>query len=142
MKTVMVSGGFDPLHIGHLNYLREAGKLGTIIVVLNSDEWLMRKKGLVFMPFKERAEIVGALYCVLGAVYTVDDDDDTVCNALWHLKPDIYANGGDRIEAVPAENAVCKELGIEQLFGVGGDKIASSSDLLFDVLDKHPLNGP
>ena len=94
------------------------------------------------MPWGERAEIVGALYCVLGAVYPVEDSDGTVCEALKRLKPNYFANGGDRIEANPAEHAVCKELSIKELFNVGGDKIASSSDLLFDVLDKHPLSGP
>ena len=127
---VMCSGGFDPLHVGHLNYLREAGKLGTIKVALNSDAWLIRKKGYCFMPWQGRAQIVGALYCVLGAVYSVDDTDDTVCSALWHFKPDIFANGGDRAEANPAEHVICVELNIKELFNVGGDKIASSSDLV------------
>lgn len=127
---VLCSGGFDPLHLGHLNYLREASKLGSIIVALNSDAWLVRKKGYVFMPWEERAEIVGSLYCVLGAVIRVDDDDETVCSALLEFKPGIYANGGDRTEPQPKEDALCEELGIRQVFGIGGGKTHSSSDLV------------
>ncbi len=128
---VMCSGGFDPLHIGHLRYLKATQSVAdTIVVVLNSDDWLRRKKGYVFMPWEERAEIVGALYCVLGAVYPVEDNDGTVCEALKRLKPNYFANGGDRIEANPAEHAVCEELSIKELFNVGGAKIASSSDLV------------
>ena len=136
MKRVLCSGGFDPLHVGHLNYLREAGKLGTVVVALNSDAWLVRKKGYAFMSWGDRAAILFGLSCV-GTVILIFDDDDTVCQTLRSFRPDIYANGGDRTEAVPAENAVCKEIGIEQLFNVGGGKIASSSALVKNCLDYH-----
>lgn len=124
---VLVSGGFDPLHVGHLNYLREAAKLGSVIVALNSDSWLVRKKGYFFMPWKERCEIVGSLYCILGSIYSVDDDDGTICAALRAIKPDIYANGGDRTEPRSKEGALCEKLGIRQVFDVGGGKTHSSS---------------
>lgn len=129
MRTILCSGGFDPLHVGHVSYLKAAYKIGEVVVALNSDAWLERKKGYVFMPWKDRAQIVGALFCV-NAVYPVDDDDGTICAALRELRPYAHANGGDRTVPSPTEDDVCAELGIKQLFGVGGDKIASSSQLV------------
>ena len=126
---VMCSGGFDPLHIGHLNYLKAATRFGSVVVALNSDVWLVRKKSYAYMPWGDRAQILGALFCVL-TVYPVHDGDGTVCEVLKSVKPDYFANGGDRTEANSAEHAVCKELNIEELFNVGGAKIASSSDLV------------
>ncbi len=139
--NILCSGGFDPIHIGHVDYLEAAAHIGQVIVSLNSDAWLMAKKGYVFMPWGNRATILSALSCV-AIVWHVKDDDGTICEALRWWKPDIFANGGDRIKSNPAEHAVCKELGIKEMFNVGGGKIDSSSDLVFDVLDKHPLNGP
>ncbi len=136
MKTVLVSGGFDPLHIGHLRYLvaaQKASEWGTVMVALNSDEWLIRKKGYVFMPWNERAEILGSIHCILGAVFPVNDEDGTVSLALREFKPDIFANGGDRIKANEKEHVVCVELGIKELFNVGGDKMQSSSKLVETV---------
>ena len=129
MKKILCSGGFDPLHVGHLYYLTDAYYKGRVVVALNSDAWLMRKKGYVFMPWKDRALILAGLSCITS-VYPVVDEDDTVCAALRLIVPDYYANGGDRIEPLSAEDAVCKELGIEQLFNIGGDKIHSSSKLV------------
>ena len=91
-KTVMVSGGFDPVHIGHIRMILDAAQYGDVIVVANSDEW--GKKGFVFMEFEQRAEILAAIkgverYLVLMIRYTV-------CEAIRRLKPDIFANGGDR----------------------------------------------
>ena len=94
-KTVMVSGGFDPVHVGHIRMIREAAEWGDVIVVINSDDWLKRKKGYVFMPWEERAEIMGNIKGV-KIVTNVDDSDGTVCNALRHHKPNAFANGGDR----------------------------------------------
>lgn len=126
---VMCSGGFDPLHVGHLNYLKAASRFGSVVVALNSDGWLCRKKGYVFMSWADRVQILGALFCVL-TVYPVHDGDGTVCEVLRSVRPDYFANGGDRTEANPAEHTVCEELSIEELFNVGGAKIASSSDLI------------
>ena len=91
-KTVMVSGGFDPVHVGHIRMIREAAEWGSVIVVINSDEWLLRKKGYVFMPWKERAEIIGNIKGV-SIVSNVDDSDGTVCKALQRHKPNAFANG-------------------------------------------------
>jgi cytidyltransferase-like protein len=131
-KTVAVSGGFDPIHIGHVRMILEAAEMGDVIVVANSDEWLMRKKGFVFMPWEERAEILSSIRGVLRVV-RVDDSDGTVCEALRREKPDFFANGGDRKTNNTPEMEVCNELEIGLLWEVGGGKIQSSSDLVKNV---------
>lgn len=129
-KTIMVSGGFDPVHIGHIRMILAAAEYGDVIVVANSDDWLFRKKGFVFMEFEQRAEILSAIKGVIK-VSGVDDVDGTVCEAITRLKPDYFANGGDRKKHNTPEQAVCEELGVELLWGVGGNKKAnSSSDLV------------
>jgi cytidyltransferase-like protein len=130
-RVVVVSGGFDPLHIGHVRMIQEARKLGTrLVVIVNGDEFLVRKKGYAFMPLAERMEIVRALRDVDDVVAAVDKDQ-TVCETLRLVKPDVFANGGDRRNAgeIP-ETAVCAELGIEMVFNVGGGKVQSSSELV------------
>lgn len=130
--TVCVSGGFDPVHIGHLRMIREASKFGHVIVIVNSDEWLMRKKGYIFMPFEERCEIIQG-FTATGTTTFVDDSDGTVCEALRRIKPDYFANGGDRKINNTPEMDVCEKLDIEMLWGVGGGKIQSSSTLVTDA---------
>jgi len=130
-KTVMVSGGFDPVHIGHIRMILEASKHGDVIVVANSDDWLYRKKGFVFMEFDQRAEILASIKGVIK-VSGVDDSDTTVCEAIRRLKPDIFANGGDRKKHNTPEQAVCEELGVEMLWGVGGERKANSSSSLVE----------
>ena len=127
--TVLVSGGFDPTHIGHIRMILEAATYGNVIVVANSDDWLMRKKGYIFMPWVERAELLAAIKGVI-AVEAVDDTDGTVCEAIKRLKPTYFANGGDRKTDNTPEMDVCKELGVQLLWNVGGGKIQSSSTLV------------
>ena len=129
IPTIAVSGGFDPIHKCHIQMIREAAEYGNVIVILNSDEWLIRKKGYKFMPFEERAYIAGSIKGV-SVVCSVDDSDDSVCAALRRFKPDYFANGGDRYEQNTPEMDVCQELGIEMLWNIGGGKIQSSSDLV------------
>jgi cytidyltransferase-like protein len=130
--TVCVSGGFDPAHIGHLRMIQEASKFGHVIVIVNSDNWLMRKKGYIFMPFEERCEIIEG-FTATGATTYVDDRDNTVCEALRRIKPDYFANGGDRKAHNTPEMNLCEELGIEMLWSVGGGKVQSSSTLVSDA---------
>ena len=135
-KTVMVSGGFDPVHVGHVRMIREASEWGDVIVVINSDDWLKRKKGYVFMPWEERAEIMGNIKGV-KVVTNVDDSDGTVCNALRHHKPNAFANGGDRKKNNTPEMEVCDDLGIQMLWGIGGkDKPQSSSWLVNKAMEQ------
>ena len=130
MKIVAISGGFDPIHIGHIRYIREASRLGDfLVVIVNTDEFLIRKKGRAFMPLVERLEIVRSIKGVEEAIACIDDDQ-TVCRTLELIKPHIFAKGGDRtLENIP-EREVCERLGIKMLFGVGGGKIQSSSELI------------
>ena len=136
MKKIMVSGGFDPIHVGHVRMILEAAKHGEVIVVANSDDWLMRKKGYVFMPWEERAEIIESIRGVVSVEH-VDDSDNTVCEAISRCRPDAFANGGDRKGDNTPEVALCNELNIELMWNVGGGKIQSSSDLVKNSKEKR-----
>ena len=127
--TVMVSGGFDPVHAGHIRMIRDAAQYGSVIVIANSDDWLWQKKGFVFMEYERRIEILNAIKGVI-LVDSVDDSDGTVCEAIRRLKPTYFANGGDRGKANTPEQTGCEELGVKLLWGIGGEeKLQSSSDL-------------
>lgn len=136
---VAVSGGFDPIHIGHVRMLKEAKALGDkLVVIINNDNWLRSKKGFAFMPQRERVELIRHFPFVDKVILTdhkKDDPDRSVCRALEKLKPAIFANGGDRKSAkdIP-EVAVCKKFGVKMVFNVGqGGKVQSSSWMIRDV---------
>tara|TARA_R110000824_G_scaffold156733_5_gene329946 strand:- start:10897 stop:11361 length:465 start_codon:yes stop_codon:yes gene_type:complete len=127
--TVMVSGGFDPIHAGHIRMICAAAKYGDVVIIANSDDWLYRKKGFVFMEWERRVEILNAIKGVV-LVDSVDDTDDTVCEAINRLKPTYFANGGDRGRSNTPEQSACNKLGIELLWAIGGEeKLDSSSEL-------------
>ena len=149
-SVIILSGGFDPVHKGHLRMFREASWLGhQVIVGLNSDEWLTRKKGKPFMDFKERKEILEG-FQYINQVIPFDDSDDTACNLIRRVRTLYnggefeynfldtnptgeknyklyFANGGDRTTDNVPEQKICEELGVEMIWGIGGDKIQSSS---------------
>jgi len=137
---IAVSGGFDPVHIGHIRLIRDASRYGDVLVIINSDEWLERKKGYIFMPYKERAEIMGNIKGV-RLVTSVDDSDGTVCQALRRHKPDAFANGGDRKTENTPEMDVCEELGIQMMWAMGGNDKPQSSSWLVNKL-RESNNGP
>lgn len=140
MKKVAVSGGFDPLHIGHVELMKEAKELGDfLIVIVNNNNWLQKKKGFVFMDEKERKAIIEAIKYVDEVVLTGHPEnasDVSVCAELEKIKPDIFANGGDRHpdgDPIP-EVQLCNKLGIQLVYNVGkSGKIQSSSDLVKKV---------
>jgi len=133
---VAVSGGFDPIHIGHIRLLQEARRLGYLVVILNSDRFLTIKKGRAFMPFNERKRILESIKYVNRVVPCIDKDQ-TVCKTLEKIKPDIFANGGDRDGKNIPEIEVCEQNNIKMIFGVGGNKIKSSSNLIKDAINFH-----
>ena len=137
---IAVSGGFDPVHIGHVRMIQDAARYGDVMVIINSDDWLMRKKGYVFMPWQERAEIMGNIKGV-RLVTQVDDSDGTVCEALRRHRPDAFANGGDRKTQNTPEMDVCEELGIQMMWAIGGNDKPQSSSWLVNKL-KENKNGP
>jgi len=136
MKIVLVNGGFDPLHSGHIAYFKAARSLGDMLIVgLNSDEWLERKKGRAFMSWNERLCVINNL-AMVDEVYTFDDTDGTALHFIHQIRahyPDakiIFANGGDRTSSNIPEIST-DDTNIEFMFGVGGEnKLNSSSDIL------------
>jgi cytidyltransferase-like protein len=131
-RIVLITGGFDPLHSGHIAYFNSAKQLGDILVVgVNSDAWLTRKKGAPFLPYKERAEIVRN---IVGVDFVIDfnDADGSAKHALWMVRQSypqdliVFANGGDRTQTnIPEMNSGIDN--VEFVFGVGGDDKKNSS---------------
>ena len=126
--TVVASGYFDPIHVGHIEYLELAKKLGNqLVVIVNNDKQAQLKKGRSFMREADRMKIVSSLGCV-DKVFLSVDTDKSVCQSLRQINPDIFAKGGDRmIDEIP-ESETCRELNIEIVDSLG-KKIRSSSDL-------------
>lgn len=136
-KIVLITGGFDPIHSGHIEYIKAAKKLGDYLIVgLNSDEWLKRKKGRSFMPWSERAAILSELKSV-GRVINFDDSDNTAKDAIKKVRSIfadnklIFANGGDRTQNNIPEMDYA-DSSIEFVFGVGGDDKKNSSSWILE----------
>jgi len=137
-KIVLITGGFDPLHSGHIDYLKAGKLLGDILVVgLNSDDWLIRKKGRPFMPFKERQAVLENLKMV-DKVISFDDSDNTARGAIFKVmstfgygKKIIFANGGDRVEGKVPEHDTYENI-VEFVYGVGGVTKKNSSSWILD----------
>jgi len=137
-RVVAVSGGFDPIHVGHVRMFQKAKKFGDkLVVILNNDNWLRQKKGYVFMPERERKEIIEAIAGVDKVLLTShkqNPSDMSVCRELKKLRPRIFANGGDRTNKNIPEIPICKSIDCKMIFNVGrGGKVQSSSWLL----EKH-----
>ena len=130
-KYVCVSGYFDPIHIGHLEYFKNAKKLGDkLIVIVNNDEQAILKKGKPFMPADERIQIIKELKCVDIVVKSIDTDR-TVCRTIETIepKPTYFCNGGDQFNDIIPEAKICMERNIQLVDGLG-EKIQSSSWLI------------
>jgi D-beta-D-heptose 7-phosphate kinase/D-beta-D-heptose 1-phosphate adenosyltransferase len=144
-NIVAVSGGFDPIHIGHIRMFREAKKMGDkLVVILNNDNWLMKKKGFVFMPQLERKEILESIEGIDDVVLTnhaKNTRDKSVCNELQKIRPDIFVNGGDRTRDNIPEVATCRKIGCSMVFNIGkGGKIQSSSWLTKSFFEEKKKN--
>jgi len=128
MKTIAISGYFDPLHVGHLEYIELAADLGDhLTVIVNNDYQCELKKGKSFMPENDRVRIIQAL-SVVDTTFLSIDNDLSVCESLAFVQPHVFANGGDRTLGEIPETRVMKEYGIEMVDGLGS-KIRSSSEL-------------
>ena len=137
--VIILSGGFDPVHKGHIRMFKAAKEFpATVIVGLNSDEWLIRKKGQPFMNWDERKEILESI-SYIDRVCEFNDKDDSACDliqkveSLYENTPEYklcFGNGGDRTNENSPEVNYCNKNGIELFWGVGGGKIQSSSELI------------
>lgn len=127
MKIVCTSGYFNPVHIGHIKLLEDAKAQGDyLVVIVNNDEQVTLKGSKVFMDENERCAIIKALRCVDEVVLSIDTDK-TIIKTLKMIKPNIFAKGGDSTPANVPEQDICDELGIQIIYGIGGNKIQSSS---------------
>jgi cytidyltransferase-like protein len=140
--VVAVSGGFDPVHIGHVRMFNEAKKLGhKLVVILNNDHWLRLKKGYVFMTETERKEIIESFSSVDEVVissHTENTTDISICNDLKKIRPHIFAKGGDRHSGNIPETPVCNEIGCTIVNDIGrGGKVQSSSWLVANAKEKE-----
>jgi cytidyltransferase-like protein len=139
MIVVLVTGGFDPLHSGHVAYLEHARKLGDkLLVGVNSDEWLIRKKGRGFMPYTERETIVQSIG-VVDAIVPFNDDDGTANDAINEVKKHysgcaiVFANGGDReLTNIPEVDAFRDDATVTFAYGIGGGYKKNSSRWILD----------
>ena len=135
-NIIILSGGFDPVHKGHIRMFKEARKIGDVFVGLNSDKWLIRKKNKFFMPFRERKEILESIKYI-NLVFDFNDADGTACSLIEYIYNNYnkannvcVGNGGDRTNTTTPEVEYCAKNNIEMIWGLGGGKIQSSSDLL------------
>tara|TARA_Y100000590_G_scaffold402203_1_gene487796 strand:- start:29 stop:481 length:453 start_codon:yes stop_codon:yes gene_type:complete len=129
---VLVSGGFDPIHSGHIKLINEASRFGDVVVLLNSDKWLREKKGKEFLPFSERKFIMLSIKNVIDVI-DFNDSDKTCLDGIKKVKDKYknkkikFANGGDRDNKTTPEVDFCKNNNIEMLWGIGGNNKSNSS---------------
>lgn len=129
---VLVSGGFDPIHSGHIKLIKEASEHGRVVILLNSDQWLRNKKGVEFLPFKEREIIMSALKNVINVISCGNIDEtciDGIKIAIDKYKNSRikFANGGDRDNKTTPESIFCNKNNVELLWGIGGNNKSNSS---------------
>ena len=132
IDVIALSGGLDPAHGSHFDMIKEASEFGIVVVILNSDEWLIRKKGYCFMEFEERKHMLKSNKYI-DLIIKADDDDNTVCETLRKIRPNYFGNGGDRKLNSTPETALCKELNIKMCWNIGGEIKGQSSSSLVNV---------
>ena len=141
-KIILVSGGFDPVHSGHIKLIEEASRYGKIVVLLNSDKWLQNKKGKAFLPFEERKIIMSALKNVIDVIVCGEIDNTCIDGMKKVIKkyPDNiikFANGGDRNNKSTPESVFCKNNNIETLWGIGGENKSNSSSWILKKWEEN-----
>lgn len=138
-SLVITSGGYDPIHPGHISCIVDAKRYGDVLgVVVNGDAFLRNKKGAPFMDLATRCEVVSAIRGVDFVISYEVEGDETVCGALEAIQPEVFAKGGDRVDAdtIP-EWDTCVDNGIEVVTGVGDSKVHSSSNILEDWYNRR-----
>ena len=131
-NIILVSGGFDPVHSGHIKLIKEASEYGEVIVLLNSDKWLIEKKGKEFLSYNERKVIMGFLKNVIDVI-SFDDSDKTCIDGIkktilkYPSRSIKFANGGDRNNSTTPETIFCEKNNVETIWGIGGNNKANSS---------------
>ena len=131
-NIILVSGGFDPIHSGHIKLIKHASDFGKVVVLLNSDNWLRDKKGKEFLPYSEREIIMKAIKNVINVI-SFDDSDKTCIDGIkqainkYPNKEIFFANGGDRNDETTPETTFCNQNNIETLWGIGGSNKSNSS---------------
>ena len=132
---ILVSGGFDPVHSGHIKLIQEASKYGEVVVLLNSDNWLREKKGKEFLPYRERKIIMGAIQSVIDVIH-FDDLDKTCIDGIkkaiskYPSQKIKFANGGDRDGKTTPETIFCEKNNIDTIWSIGGNNKSNSSSLI------------
>ena len=138
---ILVSGGFDPIHSGHIAMIEEAGKYGDVVVLLNSDKWLKNKKGKYFLPFSERSIIMQALKNVIEVI-SFNDEDKTCIDGIkkaikkYPNQKIKFANGGDRNDKSTPETKFCLENKVLTIWGIGGNYKKNSSSWILEKWEK------
>lgn len=137
-KTILISGAFDTIHLGQLLLLKHASSYGKVIVALNSDEWIINKKGFTTFDFETRKRLLEGIPYVYKVIEVDDIYDGTVCTAMLEVKPDYFGNGGTATSSsIPkVEIEVCEYLGIEPVFGLGDTKSDAEDRYLVTSQDK------
>jgi glycerol-3-phosphate cytidylyltransferase-like family protein len=140
-KIILLGGGADPTVLGHIKLIEDAAKYGKVIWALNSDSWLKRKKGYVFMKWADRQMVLKSIRYICDVI-TVDDEDGSIIKAIEQVKPDYFGHGGREYE-IP-EKSICEKMGIKLVWGLGGDLNFSSGDIvdcminsLIDKIEPH-----
>tara|TARA_B100001123_G_scaffold445395_2_gene596863 strand:- start:761 stop:1195 length:435 start_codon:yes stop_codon:yes gene_type:complete len=139
---ILVSGGFDPVHSGHIALINEASKFGDVVVLLNSDNWLRKKKGKEFLPYSEREIIMNAIKKVCDVI-SFEDSDRTCINGIKNAinkypnRNIKFANGGDRNDNTTPETVFCEKNKIETLWGIGGNSKKNSSSWILKEWEKN-----
>lgn len=133
-KIICLSGMADPLRLGQIKMLQDAAKIGKVIWILNSNEWIERRRGYYLMDWEERKDILLAFQEVYDVIPVDDLQGGTVEEALIRIKPHYFGKGGDSTSENTPEVRICEQLGIKIIFGLGGDKVYDSSELVDRVV--------
>jgi len=131
-KIILLSGGCDPINFGYIKLIDAASKYGKVVWALNSDDWLIKRKGYIFMKWKERKEILSSIRNV-DKVIAVDDSDGSIIKAIEEIKPDYFGHGGNEYKIL--EKEICETIGVKLIWNLGGDVKFKAGDTINCVIN-------